>query len=198
MLPDKYLGGRKKHGTHAGPPSACQFSALLQPDCEIPGNDSFLRVQESLELIEPGNSLDRRQLIDVDRAEPLECGIGFLDEPQLGSGFAGLAALDVTRCFEFGEQRLRPVLLNSITTVIGLAPLLMNRSFQAQGIIPMAVSMAFGQMLSTTIVLLLMPTFYYTISRFANAISRLAHDSVIEPIDSEAKNPEVTSLTAAS
>jgi multidrug efflux pump subunit AcrB len=66
-----------------------------------------------------------------------------------------------------GSQRLRPIFLNSITTVIGLVPLLLDRSFQAQVIIPMAVSMAFGQMLSTIIVLLLMPTFYYSCARIS-------------------------------
>jgi HAE1 family hydrophobic/amphiphilic exporter-1 len=77
-----------------------------------------------------------------------------------------------------GRQRLRPIFLNSTTTVIGLAPLLMDRSFQAQAIIPMAVSMAFGQMLSTTIVLLLMPTFYYTISGFSERLSRAARYAI--------------------
>jgi multidrug efflux pump subunit AcrB len=66
-----------------------------------------------------------------------------------------------------GRQRLRPIFLNSVTTIIGLVPLLLDRSFQAQAIIPMAVSMAFGQMLSTVIVLLLMPTFYYSCARIS-------------------------------
>lgn len=66
-----------------------------------------------------------------------------------------------------GSQRLRPIFLNSSTTIIGLVPLLLDRSFQAQAIIPMAVSMAFGQMLSTVIVLLLMPTFYFSCARLS-------------------------------
>ena len=88
-----------------------------------------------------------------------------------------------------GRKRLRPIFLNSSTTVIGLAPLLMDRSFQAQAIIPMAVSMAFGQMLSTTIVLLLMPTFYYTISRLSNGLSRVAQRAV--RISSDVQNSEM-------
>ncbi len=74
---------------------------------------------------------------------------------------------------EAGRQRMRPILLNSATTIIGLVPLLMDRSFQAQAVIPMAVSMAFGQMLSTTIVLLLMPSFYLICVRFAEWLSGL-------------------------
>lgn len=74
---------------------------------------------------------------------------------------------------EAGRQRLRPILLNSGTTIIGLFPILLDRSFQAQGVIPMAVSMAFGQMLSTCIVLLLMPTFYLVCVRFTRGLAAI-------------------------
>ncbi len=59
-----------------------------------------------------------------------------------------------------GRRRLRPVLLTSLTTIAGLLPLLLERSFQAQILIPMAVSLAFGLMLATVLVLYLVPTFY--------------------------------------
>ena len=41
-------------------------------------------------------------------------------------------------------SRFRPILLTSITTVAGLTPLMLNKSFQAQFLIPMAISVAFG------------------------------------------------------
>ncbi|MCA9077878.1 MAG: efflux RND transporter permease subunit [Planctomycetaceae bacterium] len=61
---------------------------------------------------------------------------------------------------ESGHRRFRPVLLTSMTTVCGLAPILMEKSLQAQLLIPMANSLCFGLMLATTLVLVLVPTFY--------------------------------------
>ena len=54
-------------------------------------------------------------------------------------------------------RRLRAVLLTSLTTVGGLTPLLFERSLQAQFLIPMATSFAFGVAFATVIVLLLIP-----------------------------------------
>lgn len=61
---------------------------------------------------------------------------------------------------ESGERRFRPILLTSMTTIAGLLPLLTERSFQAQLLIPMAASLAFGLMLATALVLVLVPVFY--------------------------------------
>ncbi len=54
-------------------------------------------------------------------------------------------------------QRLRAVLLTSLTTIAGLTPLLFETSLQAQFLIPMAVSISFGLAFSTFLVLLLVP-----------------------------------------
>ncbi|MFW5451776.1 MAG: efflux RND transporter permease subunit [Methylophagaceae bacterium] len=54
-------------------------------------------------------------------------------------------------------QRLRAVLLTSLTTIAGLTPLLFETSVQAQFLIPMAVSISFGLMFSTVLVLLVIP-----------------------------------------
>jgi multidrug efflux pump subunit AcrB len=61
---------------------------------------------------------------------------------------------------ESGERRFRPIMLTSMTTIAGLIPLMMEKSFQAQLLIPMATSLAFGLMLGTTLILLFIPTFY--------------------------------------
>ncbi len=61
---------------------------------------------------------------------------------------------------ESGERRFRPIMLTSLTTIAGLLPLLTEKSFQAQLLIPMAASLAFGLMLATSLVLLLIPVFY--------------------------------------
>ena len=61
---------------------------------------------------------------------------------------------------EAGCLRFRPVLLTSVTTIGGLTPLLLETSFQAQFLVPMATSMAFGLMTTTLIVLILVPVMY--------------------------------------
>lgn len=61
---------------------------------------------------------------------------------------------------EAGTQRLRPVFLTSVTTVAGLMPILLERSFQAQIVIPMATSLCFGLMAATGMVVFLIPTMY--------------------------------------
>jgi len=61
---------------------------------------------------------------------------------------------------ESGQRRFRPVLLTSLTTVAGMLPLLTEKSLQAQLLIPMANSLCFGLVFSTTLVLVLVPSFY--------------------------------------
>lgn len=56
-----------------------------------------------------------------------------------------------------GRQRLRPIVLTSVTTFVGLAPLMFERSFQAKFLIPMAISIAFGLLSSTALTLLVLP-----------------------------------------
>lgn len=58
---------------------------------------------------------------------------------------------------EAATQRLRAVLLTSLTTIGGLLPLLFETSLQAQFLIPMAVSLSFGLLFSTLLVLLVIP-----------------------------------------
>lgn len=61
---------------------------------------------------------------------------------------------------EAAATRLRPILLTSLTTFFGLAPMLLERSLQAQFIIPMATSLAFGILFATVITLFLVPALY--------------------------------------
>ncbi len=56
-----------------------------------------------------------------------------------------------------GARRFRPIMLTSITTFVGLIPLLMDKSLQAQFLIPMAASLAFGVMFATLVTLILIP-----------------------------------------
>ena len=59
-----------------------------------------------------------------------------------------------------GQRRFRAVLCTSVTTIAALVPLLLETSFQAQVLIPMATSLCFGLATTTALVLLLIPTFY--------------------------------------
>jgi len=61
---------------------------------------------------------------------------------------------------EAGCLRFRPVFLTSVTTIGGLTPLLLEKSFQAQLLIPMAASLVFGLAATTVIVLVLVPVAY--------------------------------------
>jgi len=57
-----------------------------------------------------------------------------------------------------GTSRFRAIILTTITTFVGLAPLIMEKSFQAQFLVPMAISVAFGVLFGTIILLLYFPS----------------------------------------
>ncbi|MEP5610741.1 MAG: efflux RND transporter permease subunit, partial [Cyclobacteriaceae bacterium] len=61
--------------------------------------------------------------------------------------------------YNAGLSRFRPIVLTSITTVLGLFPLIKETSFQAQFLIPMAISVAYGVLIGTFIILLFFPVF---------------------------------------
>lgn len=59
-----------------------------------------------------------------------------------------------------GTRRFRPVMLTTITTFGGLAPMIFETSIQAKFLIPMAISLGYGILFATAITLLLVPAFY--------------------------------------
>ena len=59
-----------------------------------------------------------------------------------------------------GTQRFRAIILTSLTTAIGLMPIMTETSTQAQFVIPMAISIAFGIVFATVITLFLVPCLY--------------------------------------
>lgn len=61
--------------------------------------------------------------------------------------------------YDAGLSRFRPIVLTSVTTFAGLAPLLFEKSLQAQFLIPMAISVSFGLLAITVIILLVLPAF---------------------------------------
>ncbi len=65
-----------------------------------------------------------------------------------------------------GTRRFRPILLTSLTTFFGLAPMILETSVQAQFLIPMAISLGFGILFATAITLILVPSLYLVLEDF--------------------------------
>ncbi|MBD3225250.1 MAG: AcrB/AcrD/AcrF family protein [Caldithrix sp.] len=63
-----------------------------------------------------------------------------------------------------GLARLRPILLTTLTTVFGLGPIILETSRQAQFLIPMAVSVAYGLLFGTFILLIILPALFLAIN----------------------------------
>lgn len=61
--------------------------------------------------------------------------------------------------YQAGYVRFRAIFLTSMTTIAGLAPLIMEKSFQAQFLIPMAIAVAYGIGIATLLTLILLPVF---------------------------------------
>ncbi len=78
---------------------------------------------------------------------------------------------------ESGVARFRAVLLTSLTTFAGLTPLLLERSVQAQMLIPMAISLAFGVIAATAITLFLVPATYLILEDLLGLFRGTARES---------------------
>ena len=70
------------------------------------------------------------------------------------------------------ERRFRPILLTTLTTFGGLAPMVFETSRQAKFITPMAVSLGFGILFTTFVCLLVLPTLYVLLERDAKPIKQ--------------------------
>ena len=64
------------------------------------------------------------------------------------------------------RQRFRAMFLTSITTIVGLLPLLLERSLQAQVFIPLVTSLAFGLLAATILVIVVVPALYAILHDF--------------------------------
>ena len=71
-----------------------------------------------------------------------------------------------------GVRRFRPIMLTSLTTFFGLAPMILETSVQARFLIPMAVSLGFGVMLATFVLLLIVPSAYVALDSVKRGIAR--------------------------
>ena len=69
-------------------------------------------------------------------------------------------------------SRCRPILLTSLTTFFGLSPLMLNKSVQAQFLVPMAVSLSFGVLFATIVTLLVVPSGYLILDDLGRLLRR--------------------------
>ena len=86
------------------------------------------------------------------------------------SGRHGTLAEAVKRA---GEARFRAILLTSLTTSAGVLPLMLEKSLQAQFLIPMAVALAFGVLFATVVTLVLVPCLYIILNDIRRLVRRL-------------------------
>ena len=75
-----------------------------------------------------------------------------------------------TALLEGAQDRFRPIILTSITTFVGLLPIMSETSVQAQFLIPMVISLAFGVLFATGVTLLLVPCLYLLGDQIGNRI----------------------------
>jgi multidrug efflux pump subunit AcrB len=78
----------------------------------------------------------------------------------------------VTAVIESAQRRFRPIVLTSLTTSLGLAPMIAETSVQAQFLIPMAISLGFGILFATLITLLLVPSLYVILEDLLKPLKR--------------------------
>ena len=82
---------------------------------------------------------------------------------------------------EAGLTRFRPIILTTVTTAAGLAPIIFLRSEQGQFLVPMAVSVAFGLMFGTFITLLILPSALFVINDLRAIVKKSKSRKELEP-----------------
>ena len=93
--------------------------------------------------------------------------INYANELRLGSIASPLQIIKAASI-----QRLRPILLTTLTTFCGLMPMILETSRQARMLIPMAISIGFGIVFATLITLVLIPSLYLVVEDIRNALQR--------------------------
>ena len=84
-------------------------------------------------------------------------------------------------CIAAGKARLRAIMLTTVTTVCGLLPMLLEQSFQARFLIPMAITISCGLISATVLVLLLLPSLLMILTDAKRVAGMLWSGEYIEP-----------------
>jgi multidrug efflux pump subunit AcrB len=89
-----------------------------------------------------------------------------------------------------GMRRFRPILLTSLTTFMGLMPMIFEPSVQARFLIPMAISLGFGVLFATILILLVVPAVYLIVEDLG-AVYRFLRYGPEEPVFIEEEEHEL-------
>ena len=89
-----------------------------------------------------------------------------------------------------GIRRFRPILLTSVTTCFGLMPMMLETSVQARFLIPMAISLGFGVLFATIIILILVPAIYLVLDDIGNSVRSLINGTQNETTEQALANSE--------
>jgi multidrug efflux pump subunit AcrB len=90
------------------------------------------------------------------------------------NGFARAGKCAHDAVLDAGTARFRPILLTTLTTFSGLAPMILETSMQARFLIPMALSLGFGILFATVITLILVPALYMILEDIQHRLHILA------------------------
>jgi multidrug efflux pump subunit AcrB len=88
---------------------------------------------------------------------------------------------------ESGAVRFRPIILTSITTFVGLTPMMMDNAITTRMFVPMSISLAFGVLLGTAVTLFIVPSLYMILEDFQNLIGRKSGQTETELSPAEGK-----------
>ncbi len=102
---------------------------------------------------------------------------------------AGATPMDAIR--RAGTRRFRPIILTSLTTFFGLVPMILETSVQARFLIPMAISLGFGVLFATLVILVLVPAFYLVAEDAKNFMTFLLKDPPSEDENLEPTSAEI-------
>jgi multidrug efflux pump subunit AcrB len=94
--------------------------------------------------------------------------------------------------YKAGLSRLRPIILTTVTTVVGMAPLIVQTSRQAQFLIPMAVSLCYGLMIGSLLILFVVPALFVGLNKLRRLWARYLGESCTP----ESVEPAVRELRA--
>ena len=94
--------------------------------------------------------------------------------------------------FNACRYRFRPIILTSMTTFIGLMPMLSAQSVQAKFLIPMVVSLAYGVLAATVITLIFVPCVYWVCSDINQSYKQLLKSNLVKA--QQTTNPEANEV----